>query len=220
MNAIERNVRAHVIQALYRTSLAPSAAVTSAALDVPQPQVVEALHSLADQHRLVLLPATDMVWMVHPFSAIATDFVVHAATRKWYANCVWDGLSILGIVGDGWLETHSPETGAPIRFDVRDGVVTADAIVHFLVPASRFWDDIGFTWANILAFRSEDELHAWLAAHAYAQGGMVSAQTVYELGRDWYATRINLDFQPATPDQAQATFARHDPVGGFWSLAR
>lgn len=145
MNATERAVRAHVIQTLHRTAVAPSVAETATTLDIPQSDVVEALHSLADQHRLVLLPGTDAVWMAHPFSAIATDFVVYAAGQRWYANCVWDGLSILGIVGDGKLETHSPQTGAPIRFDVLNGQVTGDAIVHFLVPARRFWDDIGFT---------------------------------------------------------------------------
>lgn len=145
MNAIERRVRAHVIQTLYKRAVAPGVAETAAALDVSQQQVVEALHSLAEQHRLVLLPGTEQIWMAHPFSAIATDFVVYAAGQRWYANCVWDGLSILGIVGDGRLETHSPQTGAPIRFDVRDGRVTTDAIVHFLVPARHFWDDIGFT---------------------------------------------------------------------------
>ena len=67
-------------------------------------RVVASLAQLADQHRLVLLPDTDMVWMAHPFSAIATDFVVYAAGQQWYANCVWDGLSILGMVGDGRLE--------------------------------------------------------------------------------------------------------------------
>ena len=74
-----------------------------------------------------------------------TDFVVSAGDRTWNANCVWDGLSILGLVGDGRLETHSPQTGEPITFDVGDGRVAGDAVVHFLVPARQFWDDIGFT---------------------------------------------------------------------------
>jgi hypothetical protein len=145
MNTVERAVRAHVIQTLLRTSVAPGVADTAAALDIPPARVVEALHALAEQHRLVLLPGTDQVWMAHPFSAIATDFVVHAAGQSWYANCVWDGLSILGYVGDGRLETHSPQSGMPIRFDVRDGRVAGDAIVHFLVPTRQFWEDIGFT---------------------------------------------------------------------------
>jgi len=51
------------------------------------------------------------------------------------------------------------------------------------------------------------------------QGAVADGQTVYNLGREWYATRLDLDFAPATPQQAQATFARHGLVGGFWSLA-
>ncbi|TLM99063.1 MAG: hypothetical protein FDZ75_00965 [Actinobacteria bacterium] len=105
----------------------------------------EALHVLADEHRLVLMPDTDRVMMAHPFSPIATDFLVTIGDRTWYANCVWDGLSILALLGDGMLETHSPATREPITLTVCDGVVDGDAIVHFLVPARHFWDDIVFT---------------------------------------------------------------------------
>ncbi len=145
MNPIERWVRAHVITALRETGAATSVAQTADSLEIPQAAVTASLRSLAGQHRLVLRPGSDAIWMVHPFSAIETDFVVNARSRRWYANCVWDGLSILGLVGDGRLETHSPQTGEPIRFDVEDGRVAGHAIVHFLVPAKRFWDDIGFT---------------------------------------------------------------------------
>ena len=93
----------------------------------------------------MLRPGTDDLWMAHPFSAIETDFVVRSGDRSWFANCVWDGLSILALAGDGALETHSPATGEPIRFDVRNRIVSGDGLVHFLVPAARFWDDIGFT---------------------------------------------------------------------------
>ena len=106
---------------------------------------MDALHALADEHRLVLTPGTDSVWMAHPFSAVPTDFVVNVGERRWFANCVWDGLSILGLFGDGVLETHSPASGEPITLEVGDGLVSGEAIVHFLVPARHFWDDIGFT---------------------------------------------------------------------------
>jgi hypothetical protein len=56
-----------------------------------------------------------------------------------------DGLSIIGLFGDGRLETASPATHQPLVFDVADGVVTGEAIVHFLVPPHRFWDDIHYT---------------------------------------------------------------------------
>ena len=55
--------------------------------------------------------------MAHPFSGVASDFLVTIGERTWFANCVWDGLSILALLGDGTLETHSPATGEPITLD-------------------------------------------------------------------------------------------------------
>jgi len=108
-------------------------------------EVVSALHALADEHCLVLLPGSESIWMAHPFSGVETDFVATVGDRRWFANCVWDGLSILALVGDGSLNTHSPATGDPLRFDVARGAVVGDGLIHFLVPARRFWDDIGYT---------------------------------------------------------------------------
>jgi len=142
---LERRVRVHVIRALFDTSAAPSSADVASALGTTTDAVRAALRTLADAHRLVLAPGTDAVWMAHPFSARPTDFVVSTSGRSWWANCVWDGLSILGLAGDGWLDTHSPQSGDAVRLTVQGGQVAGHGIVHFLVPARRFWDDIGFT---------------------------------------------------------------------------
>jgi hypothetical protein len=145
MNAFERLVRAAVIQSLRDTAQAPTPSELAAILDASEFSVVEALRSLADAHRLAFLPITESVWMAHPFSAVPSDFVVTIGERTWFANCVWDGLSIIALLGDGSLDTHSPATGRAITLVVCDGAVLGDALVHFLVPARRFWDDIGFT---------------------------------------------------------------------------
>ena len=145
MNAFERLVRAAVIQTLRDTGFAPSAAQIAATLGDGEPDVSSALHSLAKAHRLALVPGTDKVWMAHPFSGVETDFVVSIGPRRWFANCVWDGLAILALLGDGSLDTHSPATKEPMRFQARDERVLGEGLVHFLVPARSFWDDIGFT---------------------------------------------------------------------------
>jgi hypothetical protein len=145
MNSFERLVRAAVIGTLRDTSSAPSAAVIADSLGAQISAVSAALHALADERHLALIPGTDSVWMAHPFSGVPTDFIVTISGRRWFANCVWDGLAILALLGDGRLETHSPLTGDPISFGVSAGKVRGEALVHFLVPARRFWEDIGFT---------------------------------------------------------------------------
>lgn len=46
----------------------------------------------------------------------------------------------------------------------------------------------------------------------------MAPQRVYELGAEWYATRLDFDWERADVEQVAATFARHGLVGPFWSL--
>lgn len=54
--------------------------------------------------------------------------------------------------------------------------------------------------------------------YGHRRGAVATPQTVYELGRDWYADRLDVAYRPATAVQAEAIFARHGLTGGFWSL--
>ena len=119
MNAFERQVRASIYASLRDRSTPPSVRELSDALSATEDAVSSALRSLAAEHCIVLVPGIpigkEAIWMAHPFSGIETDFVVRSGGRQWFANCVWDGLSILALFGDGSLDTHSPATGAASR---------------------------------------------------------------------------------------------------------
>jgi hypothetical protein len=146
MTERERDVRAAVYGAFRDTGKAPEADALAVTLGLSRDQVIDALRSLAAAHVLALRPDGASIWMAHPFSGIPTDSLVTVGTRRWFANCVWDGLAIIGLFGGtGRLETHSPATRDPIALQVIDGAVQGEAITHFLVPASRFWEDIGYT---------------------------------------------------------------------------
>lgn len=145
ITTFERDVRAAVYAGFRDTGSAPTPEALASTLRASRPAVVAALGALADQHGLVLQPDGESIWMAHPFSGVPTDFVVSIGSRRWFANCAWDGLSILGLLGEGRLETHVPGTGEPLMFEVANGVVHGKGVVHFLVPAARFWDDIGYT---------------------------------------------------------------------------
>ena len=85
--------------------------------------------------------------MAAPFSAVATPFRVDAAGRNWFANCAWDAFGICAALHvDGRIETVCPDCAEPIVVTVSDRRPDdATLVFHCLVPAARWWDDIGYT---------------------------------------------------------------------------
>jgi Alkylmercury lyase len=110
-------------------------------------QVLAAWRRLHDAHALVLNLHTDELRMANPFSAVPTAYRVHANGRWWYANCAWDAVGICAALHvDGRIETSCPDCGEEIEVGVRDESADDETLLfHCLVPAARWWDDIGFT---------------------------------------------------------------------------
>jgi hypothetical protein len=58
----------------------------------------------------------------------------------------------------------------------------------------------------------------WLRSRGYPKGAIVVPQTLYHLGADWYGTRLEVDWNPASAEEATVLFTKHGLVGEFWSL--
>ena len=102
---------------------------------------------LHDAHALVLEPGADAIRMANPFSAVPTPYRVQAGGRSWFANCAWDAFGVCAALGtDGEISSACPDCGEPIEIAFREGRADPDEhVVHLLVPAARWWDDIAFT---------------------------------------------------------------------------
>ena len=113
----------------------------------PAVAIVESWRRLHDGHALVLNAAGTEIRMANPFSAVPTAYRVEAGGRWWYGNCAWDALGIPAAFGvDGRIECSCPDCGEPMSLAVTAGGIDRDDLVyHCLVPAARWWDDIGFT---------------------------------------------------------------------------
>jgi hypothetical protein len=98
------------------------------------------VRSLAEQH-VVALDDDGNVWMAHPFAAHHDGTRVDSGGRTWWGNCAWDGFGIVAALGlqEATITDHD------IALDVRGGAIRGDAVFHVLVPARRWWDDIGYT---------------------------------------------------------------------------
>jgi ribonuclease HI len=142
---LERAVRLFVYRQFVETTKAPDLKTIATAVGARELEVIGALHKLADLHALVLAPATTSIWMAHPFSAVPTAYPVVANGRSYFANCAWDAAGVLSLVGDGESRTRCDDCGEEVSMAVRDGAMIGDAIVHFLVPPRRFWENVAFT---------------------------------------------------------------------------
>jgi Alkylmercury lyase len=126
---------------------APTTDEVAAAAGSDPAEVSAAWRRLHDAHALVLNLGTDEIRMANPFSAVPTAHRVHAAGRWWYGNCAWDAFGICAALGaDGRIETSCPDCGEAMGVALRDGRPDDDSLLfHCLVPAVRWWEDIGFT---------------------------------------------------------------------------
>ena len=148
MDAFDLDVRRHVYFSIVANGCPPTVEETAAALERAVPEVEDSYLRLHDAHAFVLFPDTTNVWMANPWCFAPTPYRVEAAGRVWTGTCAWDALGIPGALhGDGRIDSECACCAEPVTLVVRDGLVTegADLIVHLLVPARRWWDDIGFT---------------------------------------------------------------------------
>ena len=128
-------VRAAVYAHFAETGRAPSAA-----------QAGEAFAELHRRHALFLDEATGAIRMAHPFSAIPTDFVVHANGKQYWANCAWDALGIPAALGArAVVEMGYAGTGERAQLRVPVAGPDDGVRVHFLLPFARWYDDLVFT---------------------------------------------------------------------------
>ena len=148
MNELDLHIRNEIYSSFVRTGNAPETAETAATLGIEPGEVAAALRRLHDAHALVLQPDGTEIRMLNPFSAVETTYRVEAGGRPWFANCAWDALGIpAALHGDGRVESCCPDCAEPLELEVRDGELVrgGELLVHFVVPARRWWDDIGFT---------------------------------------------------------------------------
>jgi|SRR5215203_4489676 len=148
MDEQDLRIRNHVYASFVGTGSAPAPADTAAKLCLVEAEVADAYRRLHDAHALVLEPDSSRIRMLNPFSAVETPHRVEAGGRAWFANCAWDALGIpAALHTDGSVRSECPDCGEPLELEVRGAELVrgSELLVHFLVPARRWWDDISFT---------------------------------------------------------------------------
>lgn len=54
----------------------------------------------------------------------------------------------------------------PLRIDIIDGqIIQKNLLVHFPIPAIRFWDNVIYTCSSMLTFNNEKQIDDWSSRH-------------------------------------------------------
>jgi hypothetical protein len=141
-------LRVFVYQEIIDRNRWPALAAIASHFQVDLAQARAALGNLKIGKTVLVNPQTGELWMAGPFSDRQTPYWVHAGGKSWWANCAWDMLGVVALAGvPAKVETRCTDCGEPMSFDVDPtrGPPRDKAVVHFLVPARRWYDDIGYT---------------------------------------------------------------------------
>lgn len=147
LDSLATEVRLHVFSRAAASGQVPQPTEIAQALGRPEAEIQEALQRLAAEKVLILAPNSGRIWSANPFCAVPSGFRVKADGRSYWGICIWDSLGIPAALGkDAVIEAPCGDCGEPMRLAVRGGqLVQSEGILHFAVPARRWWDNIGFT---------------------------------------------------------------------------
>lgn len=143
---LDREVRVAVYERTIATGAVPKTAALVEAVGAPLDQLRASLERLAEARVLVLDRDTREILMAMPFSSEPTPFVATVDGKDYFANCAWDAFGIPALLGrEGRVTTTCGCCSKDLAIDVGPDGPQGSAVVHFAVPARRFWDNIVFT---------------------------------------------------------------------------
>ncbi len=143
----DKEIRRVIFDTLMRTGKAPLAAEVASILGVPHDIAHESLQRLADAHMLLLQRASGEILMGGPFSAVPTAFQVESGGVSYWGNCIWDALGIPAMLHqDAEITTACGDCGERMQLRIEGGnLAPAEGIIHFAIPARRWWDNLVYT---------------------------------------------------------------------------
>lgn len=145
MDLLER-VRRAIYAAIVRSGRAPTPADLATSFGTDEDAIADSYRALADAHVIVLQPGTVEIAWAPPFSAVPTPFRATAGAMSWHAPCAWDAFGIpAALKQDAVVDAHCAWSGDRIACGVERGVAYGGGMIHLLVPAAHFWDDIAYT---------------------------------------------------------------------------
>lgn len=146
-NDIDTQIRVFVYDHLMAHGNPPAVAEIASHLSLTLENAKTRLAGLRIGKTILVHPVTGEIWMAGPFSSSRTQYRVIGSRTSWWANCAWDMLGVAMIAGESVrIDTSCTDCDDPWTLTAPTHAPPAqEGIVHFLLPARKWYEDIGFT---------------------------------------------------------------------------
>ncbi len=215
---LQDKIRYQVNRFIYERGFAPNTLQLAELLSVDEAEIKTGLTQLAENHAIVLHPGTHHIWVAHPFALSPTLFWVKSGEKTWWGNCIWCALGIAALAKAD-TEIHTKVNGEQdsLVIHVKNGAVQeTNLLVHFPIPAKRFWDNVVYTCACMVVFTSEEVIDDWCKRHNMKKGEVVPINQVWELAQLWYGYYLDPNWTRKTPELARSIFKKVGLTSEFW----
>jgi Alkylmercury lyase len=139
-------VREAIYETVVATGRPPDISELVARTGLESGDVERFLGDLATAHVIVLERDRRTIRFAPPFAGVETAFRVAVNGRGYFAPCAWDAFGIpAALHADAEIAASCAQTGAALPCGVRKGRVFGRGLIHLVVPAAHFWDDIVYT---------------------------------------------------------------------------
>lgn len=144
---VDAAMRLAIYRFTVRRGHVPRTSELAGSLSMSERAVRSGFQRLADRHILLLQQESPEILRLAPFWAVPTKFQVKSGKHTWWASCVWDALGIPAMLRrDGVVTTACGCCDSAMTLTVRKGkLVPERGVIHFAVPAHRWYDNVVFT---------------------------------------------------------------------------
>lgn len=174
-------------------------------------------------------PNTGEIAIAGPVAGAPTSYRVSANGVTWFAVSAWDMLGIAAMfMTEVAVETRCTDCGDPVKFMLDPyafpafrfpkGSADDKAIVHFMLPARQWQDDVAATCGTMSLFRAEDHLDRWLASRQQQKGAVVGLDQAWRMALAWYRDPRDPTWTAPTREEQQAVLDGVGLRGAFWRI--
>lgn len=183
-------------------------------------EIRRSLRRLHDDHRLLLYPDTNDVWVAHPFSATASNYWVESGARGWWANCGFCSLGIAAMLGrDTTIHSRLGAERTPVRIRTHGKLIEPVRYrLHIPLAIACWHDNLSYTCGNAHFFDSTTAIDHWCVRHRVKRGQALPIGNAWNMALKWYGDYLDPDWQPRTNAETNLLLQGCGLEGSFWRL--